>query len=323
MVTFIPVSGATNVTSGSSNFQIFADFSQILDPDRVNTRSFLLRLSGSAVNLSGPVFRDSTIKTRAVFTPSSGIFATLSPATSASFIPIVIGSGSAVGLRSIEGFFVASVSASFVTSTQVLSGETAPLVSGTTPVSGTTAFALSGQQIIKFSEAMASSTISTTSIKIRNSGGSVDHPATVVLGADLVTATLTPTVFMSGGGIWYNGFVHPTVTDIAGLTMVASYTWAFATVNPTAPSVIGLNPNSGDTNVSVTVNPRITFDRQVASSTVSTTSIKWFISGSATQVSGVVTLSSNLTTVVFTPNANWSYCTLYNAYINNTIREVP
>jgi len=319
MVTFNPVSGATHVTSGQTTFQIIVDFSQILDPNSVTISSFLFRLSGTSTNLSGTAFRDSTDTSRAIFTPSSGIFATLSPATSAAYTAILLGSGNAVGVRSIEGFFATTVSGAFITATVAMGGDTTPpIVSGVTPASGSTGFAVSGNPTVKFNESMTSGSIS-GQIKIRVSGAGSDVAAALSLASDKVTVTIDPTAFLSGNTI-YRGFVHNTVTDLAGNALAASYTWSFTTINPTAPTVSGTTPTNGATAYEVSGTPVVVFSTPIQSGTVSG-QIKLRISGVGSDVAATIAVSSNLTTVKITPTANLGFCTVYNGFIHNTVKE--
>jgi hypothetical protein len=321
MTGFIPVSGATNVTSGETMFIITAEFSQPLDPARVNISSFLLRLSGSSTNLSGVAFRDSIDTTRAMFVPSSGVLKAQTPSTGASYTPIILGSGNAVGLRNLEGFFAATVSGSFVTAGIHQPVDTvAPVVSGNTPASGSTSYPVSGRPTVKFSEAVVSGTIS-GQIKVRVSGVGSDVPATIALTADRYTVTITPTAYLSGNTV-YRGHVNTGVTDVAGNALAASYVWSFTTFNPTPPSVTDTDPDDLSTGFAVSGHPIVYFNTDLQSGTISTGSIKVRVSGSSTDVSGVVTLSSNLTTVEFTPNVMLSHCTLYRGFVHNSVKEV-
>ena len=320
MTGFIPVSGATNVTSGQSEFSIIAEFSQPLDPASVTISSFILRLSGSSTNISGQVFRDSINTTWAIFTPSSGVFRTQTPSTGASYIPIILGSGNAVGLRNLEGFFARTVSGSFVTAGILQPVDTTPpVVSGTTPANGATQFAMSGRPIVVFSETMLSGTLS-GQIKIRVSGAGSDVPATLSVPVDRRNITIIPNAFLSGVTV-YNGFVNTGVTDFAGNALAASYTWSFSTFDPPAPLVSGVLPLNGATGVDVAAEvPIAVFTTVLDSGTVSG-QIKMRVSGDSTFVPAVVTVSSNGNVIRLTPFADRSHCKLYEVFINTAVKE--
>jgi len=319
MAGWTPVSGAIHVTSGQTTFQIVADFNQILDPNSVNISSFLLRISGSSTNISGNAFRDSTQTNRAIFVPASGIFAAQTPATSAHYHPIILGSGNAVGLRNLEGFFAATVSGFFLTSTLTMGADvTPPVVSGTTPISGSTGYAVSGRPTVTFNESMLSGTIS-GQIKIRVSGAGSDVAATLALASDKVTVTITPTAFLSGNTI-YRGFVHNTVTDLAGNALAASYLWSFTTISPTAPTVSGTTPANGAVSFEVSGTPVVVFSTPMQSGSFSG-QIKVRLSGAGSDVASTVSVSSNLTTVKLTPTSNLAFCSVYNGFIHNTVKE--
>ena len=315
-----PVSGAVHVTSGQTSFQIEAQFSQPLDPASVNISSFLLRLSGSSTNLSGDAYLDTGDTTTAIFVPSSGIFDAQTPSTSASYIPIILGSGNAVGVQNLEGFFAATVSGSFKTATIVVPPDTTPpVVSGQTPASGSTGYALSGRPTVTFSEQMLSGKMS-GQVKVRVSGAGSDTTASLTVASDKITVTVVPTAYLSGNTV-YRGHVNTGVQDLAGNALAASYVWSFTTVNPSAPTVSGTSPVSGATGFAVSGTPTITFSTQILSGTMSG-QIKIRVSGSSTDVSGTVALSSNNIIVKITPNVMLSHCTVYRGFVHNTIQDI-
>jgi hypothetical protein len=104
--------------------------------------------------------------------------------------------------------------------------------------------------------------------------------------------------------------------------MAASYSWSFNTVCPGAPVVTATVPVSGAINVARTSKVTVTFNKQLASSTVSTTSFHVRKSGSSVDIESVVNLSSNLLSVEIVPTQPLPYFDVFKGFVDNSVKEV-
>ena len=207
-VGWTPVSGSEHLTSGGNIPTIIATFALNLDPTTVTISSFIVRMAGSATNLSGVV---TACGENAIFTPVSGIFAAAvqAPSTSAQFVPIIIGSGNtAIGMKSTDTKFVLNLSGSY-------RSETTMALSGFTPVSGA-ADVFSGlgtpqlRVLAQFDRILLSGTVNISSFVLRLAGSSTNLSGTVevsgsnctfVLASGVISSTSTfysPIIFGSG-----------------------------------------------------------------------------------------------------------------------------
>src|SRR4029077_5422799 len=84
-----------------------------------------------------------------------------------------------------------------------------------------------------FTKMMASTTINTSTIVLRNGSGAV-VPASVSLGGETPTVTITPTAPLANGTT-YTVTVKGTVTDTVGNPMGTDYFWSFTTVAAVIP----------------------------------------------------------------------------------------
>jgi len=126
------------------------------------------------------------------------------------------------------------------------SDTTPPTVSTRTPAAGSTNVALATTVTVGFSEAMDASTISTTTIELRNAANAL-VPSGLSYDAATRVATLTPnaalalntqyTVTVRGGS------TDPRVKDAAGNALAANDTWSFTTT-ATSITTVTLWPSS-------------------------------------------------------------------------------
>ena len=145
---------------------------------------------------------------------------------------------------------------------------TPPTVTSTNPSSGATGVAVSSSVTGTFSEAVQSSTVSTTTFTLK--AGTTSIPGTVTLNGN--TATFDPTSSLAASTS-YTATITTGVKDTAGNAMTSAKTWSFTTASAadtTPPTVTSTNPSSGATGVAVTSSVTGTFSEAVQSSTVST-----------------------------------------------------
>jgi WD40 repeat protein len=132
---------------------------------------------------------------------------------------------------------------------------TAPTVTATSPINGATGIGLGAAVTVTFNEAMDATTISGSTIELRDASN-VLVPAAVTYNATNNTATLTPTLPLLPS-ITYTatvkgGATDPRVKDAAGNALSASVTWSFSTVSILgflSPSANGaVTASAGDNN---------------------------------------------------------------------------
>ena len=148
---------------------------------------------------------------------------------------------------------------------------TPPVVMSVSPGPGATSVSPIGSVTASFSESLASSTVTASTLVLANaSNGAVaatvsyddgTHTATLTPSAALAEAT-TYTAKVKGGS---NG-----VTDTAGNPFVTDYAWSFTTADLTAPRVTTVVPSNGATGVGPTATLMAVFSEPLASTTVTT-----------------------------------------------------
>jgi hypothetical protein len=107
-----------------------------------------------------------------------------------------------------------------------LPATTGPTIVSRSPAPAATAVPLTAPIVVKFSELMKASTISTSTIHLRLSGQTTDVAATVTFSGS--TATLQPTVPLAGNAS-YQVIVSGTITDLSGNALGSDTTWSFTT----------------------------------------------------------------------------------------------
>ena len=122
------------------------------------------------------------------------------------------------------------------------------MVSSVSPASGATNVALNTTVTATFSEALDPTTITTSTMQLRNAANAV-LPAAVTYNAATKTATLTPSSTLADSTTYTATVVGGTsgVTDVAGNALAANFTWSFTVVDTTPPTVSSVSPASGAT----------------------------------------------------------------------------
>ena len=105
---------------------------------------------------------------------------------------------------------------------------TAPTVSSVLPVADATGVAVSTTVSVTFSEAMDSSSITTSSFTLDSVAGSVSYDS------GTYTATFTPSANLEGSTA-YTATLSTAITDVAGNPLAAAYSWSFTTVQTVIP----------------------------------------------------------------------------------------
>ncbi|HEV7492805.1 Ig-like domain-containing protein [Baekduia sp.] len=217
------------------------------------------------------------------------------------------------GAKATDGTALAAdVSWTFTTATALtLTTRTpAPLATGISP--GTQVRAV-------FSTAVDASTLTSSSFKLTNSGGT-QIAATIGYDATTTAATLTPNAALALGTT-YTVTVSTAVTATDGTHPAAAISWTFTTAAtaPTAPTVTSLDPAASATGVALDASLAATYDRALDPSTVTGSSVLLRDNLNAT-VAATVSYDAGAKTIRLTPLANLAAGKVYTGQLTTAIR---
>lgn len=205
-----PANSATGVVLNPS---ITVTFSEAMDASSITASTFKLTTSGgTAVSGTITVGADGTT---AILTPT-----TLLTGNTTYTGTLTNGVTDAGGTPP-----TATYTWTFTTGTEVDS--TVPSIASTSPTSGATRVAINASITATFSEAINSSTVTTSSFTLAPTAGGANVAATV--GTSGTTSTFTPTSNLSYSTS-YTATLSTAVQDTAGNAMTAAASWAFTTI---------------------------------------------------------------------------------------------
>jgi Domain of unknown function (DUF4082)/Bacterial Ig-like domain/Concanavalin A-like lectin/glucanases superfamily/Bacterial Ig domain len=219
-----PVNGATSVSTGAT---VIANFSEAVNPSTVTTTTFQLKDPGS------------NVVTATVATASSQITLTPSAPLAAGTVYTATITGGASGVKDLSGNALASnFNWSFTTAAADV---TPPTVTAVTPANGATAVATTTTVTGTFSETMTASTISGTTVQLRDAGN-VLVTATVAYNATTKVVTLTPSAALAASATYTATITGGAsgVKDAAGNALASNFVWSFTTA--AAPTNISIFP---------------------------------------------------------------------------------
>jgi hypothetical protein len=179
---------------------------------------------------------------------------------------------------------------------------TPPTITGVSPVNGVTVSA-NAAITATFSEPMLQSTMSATTVTLRNAANVV-VPAAVVYDTTIQTVRLQPTNVLPVGA--YTATVRGGATgvkDLNGNPLAADSTWTFSVAaggDTSPPTVTTSSPANGATSVSVIASVTATFSKAITPGTI-TTSTVLLRDGTGASVSGVVTYDATTRSVRLQP----------------------
>lgn len=195
---------------------------------------------------------------------------------------------------------------------------TAPTISARSPTSGATAVSRTANIAVTFNEAMNATTISGSTIELRDPGNVL---VSAVVSYDSATrvATLNPTPTLRALTAYTmrvrGGATDPRVKDAAGNALAADSTWSFTTVaDTTAPTVTTIVPASGATGVARTTTVRATFNEGMDPATINTNTVQLTAPGGAL-VPATVSYNAATRVATLTPSATLAAFTVYTANV--------
>jgi hypothetical protein len=210
----IPANIATGVLI---NRKITAIFSEAMNPATISTTTFTL-LNG-ITPIAGTVTYTASSRT-ASFDPTSDLTASTEYTAKIT-----------TGVKDLAGNTLA-VAKTWSFTTGTTADTTAPVVTSTSPANLATGVVINASIDATFSEAMDSSTISTTTFTLVGPGA-VTVTGTVALAT--ITATFDPASNLTASSV-YTATVTTGVKDLAGNALAVAKTWTFTTGTTTGSS---------------------------------------------------------------------------------------
>jgi hypothetical protein len=217
---FSPSGGSSNVAVNST---MTVTFNEAMNASTINTSTVFLRNAAGAV-VATTVSYNATNRT-ATLTPASVL------ANSSTYTIVV--QGGASGVKDAAANALAGTATSSFTTTAA-ADTTPPTVTAFSPSGGSSNVAVNSAMTVTFNEAMNASTISTSTVFVRNAAGVV-AAANVSYNASTRTATVTPSAALANSTT-YTIVVRggaSGVKDSAGNALVADATSSFTTAAQT------------------------------------------------------------------------------------------
>jgi type IV pilus assembly protein PilY1 len=199
-----PTAGAAGIPLDTT---VSAKFSESM-----STYGITLLNTSTSAYVSGTVAYDSSSYT-ATFTPTSSL------ANSTTYTVTITG-------KDLVGLDLDSSTTTSWSFTTVTTDSTPPTIKSTYPVSGATSVPVSAAVVAKFSEAMLSSSITTSTFYISGVSGTVTYDSSTN------TATFTPAASL-GYATDYKVYVTTGVKDLSGNSLQTTNTWTFTTTQST------------------------------------------------------------------------------------------
>lgn len=173
-----------------------------------------------------------------------------------SWTPSTLGSVTILSRAADDSGNIESPSAG-VTVTVGTADTTPPTVTTVTPASGATGVAVSTTVTATFSEAMDATTISTSTIELRNSASALVSAA-VAYNSSTRVATLTPSAALASGATYTvtvkGGSTDPRVKDTSGNALASNRVWSFTTAgSDTTPPAVPTGITATATTTGITV----------------------------------------------------------------------
>lgn len=284
---------AADATGANATADITATFSEAIDPATVNTTTFQLRDPAGNTVAAGVTY--SAVNRRAVLNPG----ATLAAGTK--YTATVMGGTN--GVADVAGNRLATdFTWGFRTAGE---NTTAPIVTGTSPSADATGVVTDANLTIAFSEAMDATSVTSSTIELRDGGG---NPVAAAVGYDAATtsAVIDPNlplavatrymVTVKGGAAG--------VRDATGVPLQANFGWSFSTAGPdtTPPVVTGTWPTRDAADFGVDANIAAIFSESMAAGSINGTTVQ-LRDASGALVNAVVTYDPGTRSAVIDPVA--------------------
>lgn len=292
-----PVSGFSGVQFGDPAQEVSVTFNKEIasGSTNINSGNFQVKVSGATIGYSGILVRDESDPKKVTFSPMSGF-------SGGRIHQFIIRSG---GVLDTAGFAIQSgVTSRFTTNSGNPADSNPPLVSSHTPASGITNASLTIVPTITYNEALDAASVHGNTISLKIGGTKVS--GTITLGANNKTCTFTPDALLTQNTVYT--MQGSGVQDIAGNVQSGNSGLSF-TFTPTKPIITDVSPVSGSVGVSFAQGTQIsvTFNQDIASSSITSGTIQVKVSGASIGYSGsLIRDPSNAKKIVFTAQSGFS-----------------
>ncbi len=288
VVSIAPPASAQNV---GINAVLYLQFSEIIDPFSISSATVKIAASGQT-GVPETYSLDST-GTLAIIQPEIPL-----PANTQLTVTVS-------GVTDTAGNAVTPYTSIFTTGS--LATTSTPAIINESIPYNTTNVPTNAVVTVQFDQPMAANSFTSSSFYLNDNLTGLNVPATIALGADGTTASLTPTAPLSVNRQYY--YAINGVRGISGNT--ASYTSFYFTTESVQSSVLPLvltvNPANNLTNVPTNVIVQLQFNEPIAPDTVSQVSIN--LNGSA--IPATRTFDSTNTILTLTPSGVLQANTVY------------
>jgi hypothetical protein len=304
VISTVPINSATGVPI---NQALTATFSEAMDPDTINSATFLLTVTGGAA-VNG-VITYVTAGSVATFVPS----ASLAPSTN---YTATITTG-ATGATDLAG---ATLAANYVWTftTAAVPLTSAPTVTATIPLSAATNVPLNQVVSATFSEAMTPATI--TAISPATFTLTAQGSTTPVAGLVAYAAIGNTLMFLPSANLTASTTYTATITtaaeDLAGTPLASDYVWTFQTgtaASTTSPEIVTTVPANAATGVYLNQAVSVTFSE--AMNPLTLTSSTFQLTQAGTVIPATITYDPVNFIATLTPTNPLAISTTYNATV--------
>jgi methionine-rich copper-binding protein CopC len=295
VVSVAPGDGAVGVSVATV---LTATFSEAIDPTTLNSASFTLTGGGEVV--LGEVRYTGTTAT---FTPASPLAhdtrytATLTPA-----------------IRDLAGNpLPTAYTWSF--STAPPPDTTPPSVLSTVPAGAATLVPVTSAVTATFSEAMDPATLNAATFLLTYAAGGQTIAVAGRVAASGTTAIFSPSAALSHGTT-YIATLTRGVKDLAGNSLLSTYSWSFVTSpapDTVPPAVTSVSPSNNASGVPVNSTVSVTFSEPMSPGSIS--GATFLLHKGPTGVAGTVSYAG--TTATFRPSSNLDFNTVYTATVTS------
>ena len=166
-----------------------------------------------------------------------------------------------------------------------------PKVVPLNPASGAVNVPVNSSITIQADEILDSAYLTATTTQLLYGGASV--PCSISFNGATKVVTLTPVASLTSSGFYTVQTAK--IRDLAGNPLLSTLEYTFTALDIISPSLVSMNPASGVSGVAINTKVNLTFSEIVASSSISTSTIKLMHGGSL--ASYAITLGGNLITL--------------------------
>jgi hypothetical protein len=273
-----------------------ATFSELMNPTTISVTTFTLNQGATPV--SGTV---TYVGMTATFHPTADLAGNTTYTATITTGAKSLASGTSLASAYSWSFTTAAV------------GVVPPAVLSVDPGNSSTGVPTNKHLVATFSTAMNQATLTATTFTLTQGTSTI---------AGTVTSTATTATFAPTAALLTSTTYVATITtgakDVAGVGIVANYTWSFSTAAaPAPPAVVSVDP--GNNSIGVATNKQLvaTFSRAMNQATLTTTTFT-LTQGTST-IAGTVT--STATTATFTPSSTLATNTTYVATITTGAQD--